>query len=402
MSIKKIRTAGTGFVTSDGQPFIARGLNMVCKDKFMDYIGEYTSEDFRFLRDHGFNLIRLGIFWDGAEPAPGVYNDEYFLRLDRLINMASSYGIPVFLDMHQDLFGVVFEDGAPAWATITDDCEHIRTGLWSESYLVSPAVQHAFDNFWRNTPAPDGIGIRTHYVNLWKHIAEHFKDNPYVIGYDIMNEPFPGTPGAQVADILGSLTAAQSVDSGNNAAAGETDSICDNAPVSPFDDPEMIAEIVGRIMPVTSAFEEEFLNPFYDEAARAIRSVDSETLIFIESNYFANAGIPSAIRPAQYPDGTTIPGIVYAPHGYDIMVDTDAYDEGGTDRVAFIFGSLFETAKRLALPILIGEWGCYPNATPAQKAQASFLLGMFKEVGLGNIYYDFSHIRTGILEVLSK
>ena len=116
MSIKKIRTAGTGFVTGDGQPFIARGINMVCKDKFMDYIGEYTSEDFRFLRDHGFNLIRLGIFWDGAEPAPGVYNDEYFLRLDRLINMASSYGIPVFLDMHQDLFGVVFEDGAPKYA----------------------------------------------------------------------------------------------------------------------------------------------------------------------------------------------------------------------------------------------------------------------------------------------
>ena len=214
-----------------------------------------------------------------------------------------------------------------------------------------------------------------------------------MIGYDIMNEPFPGTPGAQVAEILGAM---------ENAAAEAANSADGAVPSSPFDDPEMIAEIVSRIMPVTAAFEEEFLNPFYDEVARAIRSVDSETLIFIESNYFANAGIPSAIRPPMNPDGSVIPGIVYAPHGYDIMVDTDAYDEGGTDRVAFIFGSLFETAKRLALPILIGEWGCYPNATTAQKAQAEFLLGMFKEAGIGNVYYDFSHIRTGILEVLSK
>ncbi|MBO4559244.1 MAG: cellulase family glycosylhydrolase [Lachnospiraceae bacterium] len=402
MSIKKIRTAGTGFVTSDGQPFIARGLNMVCKDKFLDYIGDYSPEDFRFLRENGFNLIRLGIFWDGAEPMPGVYNDEYFMRLDRIIEMAASEGIAVFLDMHQDLYGVVFEDGAPAWATITDNCEHIRTELWSESYLASPAVQHAFDNFWHNAPAPDGVGIRTHYVNLWKHIAEHFGSNPYVIGYDIMNEPFPGTPGAQVAEILGNLSAAQSTDPGTDGTDHETGSACESSSASPFDDPETIAEIVGQIMPITAAFEEEFLNPFYDEVARAIRSVDSETLIFIESNYFANAGIPSAIRPPMNPDGSVIPGIVYAPHGYDIMVDTDAYDEGGTDRVAFIFGSLFETAKRLELPTLIGEWGCYPNATPAQKAQAEFLLGMFKEAGIGNVYYDFSHIRTGILEVLSK
>ncbi|MBR5967391.1 MAG: cellulase family glycosylhydrolase [Lachnospiraceae bacterium] len=390
MSIKKIRTAGTGFVTSDGKPFIARGINMVCKDKFLDYIGDYTPEDFRFLRENGFDLIRLGIFWDGAEPMPGVYNDEYFMRLDRIVEMAAAEGICVFLDMHQDLFGVVFEDGAPAWATITDDCEHIRTGLWSESYLISPAVQHAFDNFWRNTAAPDGIGIRTHYVNLWKHIAEHFKDNPYVIGYDIMNEPFPGTPGAQVAEILGEAEAAAA------QIAAETGA----EPASPFDNPQSIAEIVDRIAPITAAFETETLNPFYDEVARAIRSVDGETLIFLESNYFANAGIPSSIRPAQYPDGSVIPGQVWAPHGYDIMVDTDAYDEGGTDRVAFIFGSLFETAKRLALPTLIGEWGCYPDATPAQKAQASFLLGLFKEVGIGNVYYDFSHIRSGILEVL--
>lgn len=405
MSNKKIMTAGTGFITDKGLPFIARGINMVCKDKFLDYIGEYTPSDFRFLKEKGFNLIRLGIFWDGAEPEPGVYDDEYLSRVERLADMAAAEDIPVFLDMHQDLYGVIFEDGAPAWATLCDGCEHIRTGLWSESYLISPAVQHAFDNFWRNAPAPDGVGIRTHYVNLWKHIAERFRDNPYVIGYDIMNEPFPGTPGAQVAEILGSLTAGADTGSGDDISGipASDGSASAEPAASPFDDPETIAAVVGGIMPITAAFEENCLNPFYDDVARAIRSVDPDTLIFFESNYFANAGIPSAIRPAQDASGAVIPGQVWAPHGYDIMVDTDAYDEGGTDRVAFIFGSLFETAKRLGLPALIGEWGCYPNATPAQKAQARFLLDIFRENGIGNVYYDFSHIKDGgILDTLAQ
>ena len=40
--------------------------------------------------------------------------------------------------------------------------------------------------------------------------------------------------------------------------------------------------------------------------------------------------------------------------------------------------------------------------TEAQKEQAAFLLNLFKENGVGNVYYDFSHIRDGgILEILS-
>ena len=47
--------------------------------------------------------------------------------------------------------------------------------------------------------------------------------------------------------------------------------------------------------------------------------------------------------------------------------------------------------------------GCYPNATPAQKAQARFLLDIFRENGIGNVYYDFSHIKDGgILDTLAQ
>ena len=63
---------------------------------------------------------------------------------------------------------------------------------------MSPAVQRAFDNFWADKPAPDGIGLQEHYINMWKHIASRFARNKAVLGYDIMNEPFNGSQAGQV------------------------------------------------------------------------------------------------------------------------------------------------------------------------------------------------------------
>ena len=382
MSKKLIKTDGIRFITDSGNQFIPKGINMVCKDKSRNYLGDYKTEDFKFLREKGFNLIRLGLIWDGCEPEPGVYNEEYFKGIDHIIDMASKEEIAVFLDMHQDLYGVVFEDGAPEWATVTNGQEHFRTELWSESYLISPAVQHAFDNFWNNTSLSDGVGIRTRFVNLWKFIASRYAGNPYVMGYDIMNEPFPGTPGMKVAEIMGKYMP--------------------DGDMSALEDFGKIAEMIGEIMPITSDFETEVLNPFYDEVATAIRSVDKEGIIMLESNYFANAGVPTMVRPAMDDEGNIIEGQAYVPHGYDILVDTEAYETGGCERVAFIFGTLLEAADKMNIPVMIGEWGCYPNASEAQKEQARFLLNLFKENNVGNVYYDFSHIRDGgILEVLT-
>ena len=380
---KKIRISNGGFVTDTGEPFIAHGINMVCKDKTKGYIGGYTPEDFEFLKQNGFNLIRLGLIWDGAEPEPGVINEEYFKKIDETIDMAAAADIPVFLDMHQDLYGSVFEDGAPEWATITGDCEHIRTELWSESYLLSAAVQKAFDNFWSNAKCTTGTGLRDHYVKLWKYIAGRYAGNPYVVGYDIMNEPFPGSDGARIFELIMDIA-------GEGGMAG-------------LEDEKKIAELIEAIAPITAEFETKILSTFYSEVGRAVREADPDTLLMLESNYFANAAIPTALTPAVYEDGTVIPGQVYAPHGYDITVDTGDYGTGGFERVGFIFQTILEGAERIGLPTIIGEWGCYPNAGRAEKEQAKFLLNLFRQAGIGNVYFDFSHIRDGgILETIKE
>lgn len=56
-----------------------------------------------YFQRSGFNLIRLGIFWDGAEPEPGKIDYGYLEKLREIVGLAEKHGIYVILDMHQDL-----------------------------------------------------------------------------------------------------------------------------------------------------------------------------------------------------------------------------------------------------------------------------------------------------------
>ena len=99
----------------------------------------------------------------------------------KLIGWAEKYGLYVFLDMHQDLYSCKYSDGAPEWATLTDERPHITEGnmVWSDAYITSPAIQRAFDNFWANTPASDGVGIQEHYARAWRHVAKRYAGQYY-------------------------------------------------------------------------------------------------------------------------------------------------------------------------------------------------------------------------------
>jgi endoglycosylceramidase len=53
-------------------------------------------------------------------------------------------------------------------------------------------MQRAFDNFWANAEGPDGVPLQTHYATSMSTVAALVADQPYVLGYDTMNEPWPG------------------------------------------------------------------------------------------------------------------------------------------------------------------------------------------------------------------
>src|SRR5690625_2173563 len=196
--MKRLKTEGIRLFNEKGAQVLLSGLNVVCKKKELGYVEPLTEEDFKWFRDQGHNVLRLGLIWDGVEPEPGVYDDVYLSKIKEQVKWAEKYGIYIFLDMHQDLYSVLYSDGAPEWATLTDDLPHVTGAKWSDAYLESPAVNRAIDHFWNNTEAEDGLGLQDHYRAMWVHVVNYFSDCSNIIGYDIMNEPYPGSRGQEV------------------------------------------------------------------------------------------------------------------------------------------------------------------------------------------------------------
>jgi len=361
--MKKLSIDGRRFIDEDGAEVILHGVNLVCKDKAKGYVSECDEGLFAWFRGQGYNVIRLGLIWDSVEPEPGVYDDAYLSRIKQQAEWAANNGIYVFLDMHQDLYSLMFGDGAPAWATLTDDLPHVEGNLWSDAYLESPAVNRALDHFWSNSPAPDGIGLQDHYAAMWCHAAQYFADCPNLIGFDMMNEPYPGSGGQEV---LGTIVAAYAssvlgIAEADSAQLAELwfDEEKKLEILSGMADMEIYSKLVDCARDVSQRFEQEWLASFFDKTAEAIRSVDKDRFLLLETSYFSNMGIESGLEPVKAKSGDIDQACVYAPHGYDLVVDTEHYDVYNQDRVDLIFAAHRRVQERLSIPVLVGEWGAF-------------------------------------------
>ena len=153
-----------------------------------------------FLSRHGFNTVRLGLIWKAVEPEPGRYDDVYLDRIAETVALLGREGVHVLLDFHQDMLNERFNgEGFPDWA-VQDDGIRARPDIgFPGNYLVMRALWRAYDHFWSNDPGPGGVGLQDRYAAAWRRVAERFRDDESVFGYDIFNEPFPGSRAALCA-----------------------------------------------------------------------------------------------------------------------------------------------------------------------------------------------------------
>jgi endoglycosylceramidase len=391
-----IKIKGQKFVDSNGRQVIFNGMNYISKNPAEKYIRNDGPETFEKFKKWGFNCIRFGIIWDGLEPEPGKFNEEYLAEIDKRIQWAEDNGIYVFLDMHQDLYGSKFSDGAPEWATLDEGQAHIKGDVWSDSYLISPAVQTAFDNFWKNTPASDGIGLQDHYANLWKHLAKRYANNTAVIGYDIMNEPFMGTSAGQIMPIMLSGYAQVLVEETGQAppSVEELAAMWENEEsrlkaLELISSREKYAKVVDGVYELNADFEKNQLQSMYQKVANAIREVDKNHILFLEHSYFSNTGVASAIEPTTLADGSADLLVAYAGHGYDLVVDTKEVENPSYERVEFIFDRIKETGQRMNVPVLVGEWGAYHGKSLKMVETARQVVSLFEKSNFSNTYWAF-------------
>jgi endoglycosylceramidase len=185
---------GRWFVDAKGRVVGMRGVNFV--QKFPPVapgsVG-FGDDDAAFLEREGFNLVRLGVVFGSVMPQPGVIDADYVAAIAHTTSVLARHHLYVLLDFHQDGYGpLVHGNGFPEWATLTDGLPNPDVGF-PAYYVQNPALQRAFDNFWDNAPGPDGVPLQQHYATAVQSVARAVRAEPYVLGYDLMNEPWPGT-----------------------------------------------------------------------------------------------------------------------------------------------------------------------------------------------------------------
>jgi endoglycosylceramidase len=213
--------AGTPCVGPGEGPRLAYVLSPAARDRAR----RFTASDAGTLARLGFNVVRLGIVWEGLEPGPrGVGPNSprycgphrrptpfpsltgadpydratvraYLARTDKIVALLAWAGLRVVIEMHQDAWGSSFfyalgatpwnGEGAPPWATCTGRLPLTAPTTWGQAYGV-PSVQAAIHHFWANDVRAD---LQGQFARVWQAVAGHYRDDPDVIGYEVINEP---------------------------------------------------------------------------------------------------------------------------------------------------------------------------------------------------------------------
>lgn len=128
---------------------------------------ERWPEDARLMQQAGFNVVRLAEFaWTRMEPREGVYE---FGWLDRAISLLAEHGIQAVLGTPTA--------APPAWLM----------RAYPECFLVNRHGQRLTYGHRRNT-CPTNPIYREYSRRIVQAMAEHYADNPHVIGWQIDNE----------------------------------------------------------------------------------------------------------------------------------------------------------------------------------------------------------------------
>jgi endoglucanase len=120
-----------------------------------------AKEDIDFIKAAGFNTVRVPLNWrlfvePGDRPSDDTFDGPGWALLDRLVQWCKEDGLRVIVDLHAapgGQTGVNHDDG---------------TGFPLTFYVPR---------------------YRALTIALWRHLAEHYRGEPAILGYDLLNEP---------------------------------------------------------------------------------------------------------------------------------------------------------------------------------------------------------------------
>ena len=267
----------------------------------------------------GFNSVRLTLSWSFLEPSPGVVDPAYLRRIDQVLGWARSAGLWVVLDIHQDAWSkyaytrgtcppglspTAGYDGAPDWATDTTAPFCTLHGTRE----LDPGVALNFQRLWADAPGPDGVGLQEHLAHVMAVLAARYAHDDTVVGYDLLNEPSPGTALPPAAELQ--------------------------------------------------------INRYYGTAIAAMRAAAPgfRQLVFVEPDVARATVTPAPTETLPFSAFSDYANVVFAPHVYTGVFTADAMagHPGAVQSAARDWDAAVADAKRLGLPMWVGEFGNGP------------------------------------------
>jgi endoglycosylceramidase len=140
--------------------------------------------------------------------------------------------------------------------------------------------------------------------------------------------------------------------------------------------------------PVMQNFDRTRLMPMYARVRKSIRQVDSRHILFLEPAMSANLGIRSAIAPLVDEQGIRDSQQAYAPHVYDIVVDTALLDLMSNKRIDLIVRHHHEFSEKNRMAMLVGEWGAF-YLNPAAVEPTRYILRQIEGVESGDMFWAY-------------
>lgn len=239
-SLPLLSHEGRFLTDAAGQVVIVHGFDMVAKrPPYEPSADGFGATSAAALAANGFSVVRLGVIYAALEPTPGTLSSSYLDSIAATVRTLARAGVYTLLDFHQDQLATEFGgEGFPAWSVETGGLP-VRRYPFPLGYTESAALDVAFDRLYENRPGPGGVGLATRYADAWEAVAARFAGDPAVLGYDLMNEPWP----------------AHSSDAA-----------------------------IGR---------------FFDRQIAAVRSVDRRHLVFYEPDVLFDFGVPTSLPPLR-------------------------------------------------------------------------------------------------------
>ncbi len=320
LTVGPLRAQGRYFRDARGGVVLLRGVNVSGAFKSPPVKHKFQASHLDPLPGWGINTIRLLFNWESFEPVKGKYDVAYLEWYANLVREVGRRGLGVVVDLHQDAFSRFAMDGCgdgfPRWAVVGPLAQPDNGPAcadWGDRQILSPQVKASYDAFYA-----DANGVRTRYVALWQRVAERFRREPAVIGYDLLNEPTRGDWDSQ-------------------------------------------------------------LLPLYTDAARAIRAVDPTKILFLEPvagrvSLGPGMVISPRMRKPEFDN------FAFAPHFYDLqMLGLGRHLLGWwSDFSEIEISDIERTAGRWNVPVWIGEFG-HPKAGADLELARRYLEGLYAQ-----------------------